>query len=435
MLWLGLNRWARLPRLLALTRRLDRAGSGWTAEVLLAVGVLVVAAAGLALSGQHLVALLLLLLSLAVLLLLGERADPRRAFVWGLLALGLGLGLACELVRLDGDVGRMNTVFKFYFQVWALWAVASAAALVWLLGAPRASAARGAVARGTPRADVVPRAPAPALASEARARGPEERHGDPARIDERPAPAVVEARRAGPAPLGFDPSGQERRQGGASGQPAGLADDPLIPSPRAARWPRSEVCRRLWLAALGLLLAASLVYPPIASRGKAAERFDPTLAPTLDGMAYMRTAVHREEGHTFALRSDWEAIRWLQAHVAGSPVVLEAQVPLYRWGSRVSVYTGLPTVLGWDWHQKQQRWGDQHLVDQRAADVRALYADPDPARKLALLRRYDVAYVYVGALERAYYPPAGLAAFEQLVGRGLERVYENAAVTIYRVVG
>ena len=30
----------------------------------------------------------------------------------------------------------------------------------------------------------------------------------------------------------------------------------------------------------------------------------------------------------------------------GSPTVLEAQIPEYRWGSRVSIYTGLPTILG-----------------------------------------------------------------------------------------
>ncbi len=60
-------------------------------------------------------------------------------------------------------------------------------------------------------------------------------------------------------------------------------------------------------------------------------------------------------GRPDSLRDDEEAFAWLRRSVVGSPVVLEASVPPYRWGSRVSVYTGLPTVIGWDWHQRQQR--------------------------------------------------------------------------------
>ena len=42
---------------------------------------------------------------------------------------GLVLTLAVEYIVLKGDIGRMNTVFKFYLQVWILWGIAAAVAL------------------------------------------------------------------------------------------------------------------------------------------------------------------------------------------------------------------------------------------------------------------------------------------------------------------
>ena len=51
---------------------------------------------------------------------------PVMLFVYALLALGLGLCGGVEMYTLDGDVGRMNTVFKFYLHVWMLWGVVAA---------------------------------------------------------------------------------------------------------------------------------------------------------------------------------------------------------------------------------------------------------------------------------------------------------------------
>jgi len=206
----------------------------------------------------------------------------------------------------------------------------------------------------------------------------------------------------------------------------------LLGPPRPGRW--AEAGRALWVALLVLLLAGTSVYPVLGTRERLRDRFN-ILPLTADGAAFMERAVYHDPHGPIELRWDYDAIRWLQENVKGSPVVMEGRTPLYRWGSRISVYTGLPTVLGWDWHQKQQRWGYRWAVDQRARDVAAFYSTPDPQEAMALLRRYGVKYVIVGQLERLYYPREGLAKFDAMEGKYLELVYRNRETRIYRVLG
>jgi uncharacterized membrane protein len=51
-----------------------------------------------------------------------------------------------------------------------------------------------------------------------------------------------------------------------------------------------------------------------------------------------------------------------------------------------------------------------------------------------LLKRFRVAYVYVGDLERAFYDQAGFAKFDAMARAGqLQLVYQNERVKIYKV--
>ena len=154
-------------------------------------------------------------------------------------------------------------------------------------------------------------------------------------------------------------------------------------------------------------------------------------------MAYMDKALYGENNRDLRLVDDKAAMLWLMRSVQGSPVILEAQVPEYRWGSRFSIYTGLPTVQGWNWHQRQQRSiVPDTEVNRRVAQVQELYSTVDPARTQQLLDLYNVQFVIVGELERAVYPPEGLAKFDALASQGyLKPAYQGGAVTIYEVAG
>ena len=120
------------------------------------------------------------------------------------------------------------------------------------------------------------------------------------------------------------------------------------------------------------------------------------LPNSLDGTAYMAAAQHWEREETFPLVWDLQAMRWLQDNVQGTPVVLEAHMEQYRWGGRMANYTGLPTVIGWPWHQTQQRFDYRHRIYERADDVRLAYETTDMDTATRLMERYGVSYVVVG---------------------------------------
>lgn len=359
---LHLIHWRHPRRLQHLFDLLARPSGGYRLGVTIGQGAFVVVILVLLL--DPVVGLALGLTLLAGMLLWSARPDPRRQFLLFMIGLGFLLTGVVEVVVLKGDISRMNTVFKFYLQVWILWAVASAAILPTLarrLNSQRAS-------ESSKQLSDVPR-------------------------------TALEVRSTG----------------------------------NAAKYPRDGVWSQRWWWAFGLLLGACMLYPLTAAPARVRDRFENSRSVTLDGAAYMRTSVYSDEGRPITLEWDRQAIDWLHQNVPGIPTILEANTPLYRWGSRVSIYTGLPTVIGWDWHQKQQRSAmPGQIVDRRLDDVRTIYNTADPAEALRLLNQYHVVYIYVGTLEKIYYDAAGLSKFDQPSDLwGL--VYQNEQVRIYQV--
>lgn len=333
---LYVSRWELLPRTLALQRTLVKRWDFREVVALYAVAWLALIVTGAFLFGMALTGVLFVLLVVALLIGLHRDRSPEDCLLAFLFATGLALAIGTEQVAIDGDIGRMNTVFKFYEQIWVLWGVASAVAVV--------------------------------------------------RIRERLAKV-------------------------------------------GTRWVRST-----WTALFVAFLVMTAVYPVLGTIARVSNRFNTNLAPTLDGTAYMNGAVYVDDNHPLHLRSDEEAIVWLQDHVDGTPVILEGNRPIYRWGSRISIYTGLPTVIGWDWHQTQQRWGYQDLVKERLDDVQRMYDDPSPDLTMAMLRTYHVKYVIDGELEQSFYPSAR-QKFDSMVGKYLSVVYDRDGVRIYQVIG
>jgi uncharacterized membrane protein len=155
---------------------------------------------------------------------------------------------------------------------------------------------------------------------------------------------------------------------------------------------------------------------------------------TLDGLAYMTVGVFEwPAGSPIELKYEYEAIRWLQDNVPGTPIIAEAKVGYYREGGmRAAAYTGLPSILG-GLHQNEQRYPWQ--VGDRDFVVSEFWSSPDPARTLQLIEELDISYIYIGQIERITHGASIADKFEQLRAQGaLEMVFENEQTRIYKVV-
>jgi len=183
-------------------------------------------------------------------------------------------------------------------------------------------------------------------------------------------------------------------------------------------------------------LCASLLYPIFATPARIRDRFHQADMQTLDGAAFMETAIHHHQDRRMELDWDRQAIEWMQRNIQGSPVIAEAntQPILYGWGNRYAMFTGLPAVVGWDWHQRQQRALAPYLVEARIRDLRRLYETTSLDEAVAMLERYRVRYIVVGPLERIVYPAAGFAKFDAPpAGAPWKVVYSNPSVRIFEI--
>ncbi|MGE5223682.1 MAG: DUF2298 domain-containing protein, partial [Omnitrophica WOR_2 bacterium] len=225
--------------------------------ILGALVILGVAVAGLTYVGVYIAWLVLPLAAWAGVLLLRPGQPDAKRIVLFLIGTGLIITLMVEVIVVKGDIGRMNTVFKFYLQVWTMFAVGAAAVLGWMFGS--------------------------------------------------------------------------------------------LPG-----WSRNW--RLAWQIPLAALFFGAGLFTVMGASAKVKDRMVPSAPHTLDGITYMQYATYPEKGINMDLRQDYGGIRWMQENVQGSPVIVEAKSgDLYRWFTRYTIYTGLPGVIGWQWHEQQQR--------------------------------------------------------------------------------
>ena len=252
-----------------------------------------------------------------------------------------------EVITINNDVARMNTVFKFWLQGWILFSVASAFAVseIWIYARQR----------------------------------------------------MMRQRRL------F-----------------------YYPSPR------------FWLIIMTCILFIGLVYPLSSIGPRLDDRFS-TNPKGLNGIAYLDEnpiLVRYDNGveappTLISISEDLPMIQWLRKSIAGSPTIVEWTGDSYDWNSRISIHTGLPSVLGWSSHQRQQRLGYQNIISQRKREVQDFYRIPDHNFTTSFLLAYNVKYVIVGSQERRFGTEEALSSLD--THPGLHIVFEDAASKVYSV--
>ncbi len=183
-----------------------------------------------------------------------------------------------------------------------------------------------------------------------------------------------------------------------------------------------------------MLIASALLFPLLATADKIQDRMVIQAPKTLDGMEYMQSATFFDMNTTLDLEEDYQVILWLQENVQGAPVILEGQAFEYRWGNRYTIYTGLPGVVGWNYHQRQQRAIlRSNVVWERVESVNQFYLTQDRDYVEDFLEEHRVKYIVVGQLEQAFYPGLGLEKFAAFEGILWDVVYRIGSTVIYEV--
>ncbi len=169
-------------------------------------------------------------------------------------------------------------------------------------------------------------------------------------------------------------------------------------------------------AVIAAVMVIGALYYPAASLDSRTGGFSGDR--TLDGTAFVARIWPAES----------DAIEWLSENAREDAVLVEAVGDSYDIKGvgvgRVSSATGIPTVLGWSFHEEQWR-GGRSGFEGREADVTQLYSTGEIEVIKGILGRYEIDYIVVGPRERSTYPDLDLDRF---AGIG-ERVYPVGATS------
>ena len=100
---------------------------------------------------------------------------------------------------------------------------------------------------------------------------------------------------------------------------------------------------------------------------------------------------------------DYEAIQWIKSNIDKDKVILENASSSYSISSRISVFTGNPTVLGWHAHEwlwrADKNYRPSEEEQNRWQNIYQIYTYSDETYIKSLIQKYNISYIYIGNIE------------------------------------
>ena len=175
-----------------------------------------------------------------------------------------------------------------------------------------------------------------------------------------------------------------------------------------SRWGRIPEISRKSQAGIMVLLVALLFIIPVSVP------FDLKYGTgSLDGLEYLKTAHPGDDAAAAYLRG-------LPADMR----IVEAEGGDYTYYSRISSFTGIPTIIGMPFHEFMWRGDETGWYSERISDIRAIYEQPDQAR--ALMQKYNTTLMVVGEPEHNRYRV-------NISPSGFDLVFSQDGTEIYRI--
>ncbi len=151
-----------------------------------------------------------------------------------------------------------------------------------------------------------------------------------------------------------------------------------------------------------VFFSASLIVSAFTLFHREAGRADLRNRIGLDGIRYQDVVS----------RADYEIVSWLNKNVEGTPLALEYPGRTFLHGTpRISMLTGLPIYLGWDFHV-QLRGASPVEIDQRKLAISSFYQTRDPMQAHAWAREKSIKYVIIGEKEYTHFPDIKVDVFD-----------------------
>ncbi len=124
-------------------------------------------------------------------------------------------------------------------------------------------------------------------------------------------------------------------------------------------------------------------------------------------------------------------ISWLRENATSKDILIEGSGASYSLAARISSYSGVPSVLGWENHVALRGIG-KRAIERRARAIELIYNSPNVISAYHVAKKFGATFLVVSEYERKIYSAKSLLKFENAPSYFIPRVKKEMSV-LYEV--